>query len=310
MFNLGGLKQAEVLSITTFDGKSIYFMDQQVRAKLYGNFGAPPTDFQTRRGYSQDGVLEVNITLQPRTVNMLLWRAPECKRQKYWDARFALHEFLRPNRNGPMILTLKQPGGTQRSLTVRAHPGLIFPPTPEDDNSWNVQEPIEFIAFDPLWFDPTQVVTTIVGAVDTDLIFPITFITGSKIVFGVSGTVSKTTVAYTGTWITFPIITLTGPYNSVTVGNVTTSVYFTLNVAIGAGEQRIVNLAPGQQQVTDASGNNKFEELGPNSDLVDFNIRPDPMVANGNNVIQAQFLGGTAGQSTMKLAYYTRYFAL
>lgn len=309
MFNQGKLTQAEVLSITTFDGKSFYFLDQHLRAMLYGNFGAPPTDFQTRRGYQQDGVLEVNITLQPRTVNLILFHSPECNRQKYWDNRAALHDFLRPNRNGPMVLTLKMPQ-KQRALTVRGHPGLVFPPIPADDNSWNIQEPLELIAFDPLWFDPAQSVTTQLSTTSTDLIFPITFITGFEIVFGVSGAVSSVSVAYAGTWKSYPVITLNGPYTSVTVSNVTTSVYFTLNIPIGAGEQRIVNLSPGQAQVSDALGNNKFSELGPNSDLVDFCIRPDPEVTGGVNVIQAQFLGGTPGLSSMKLAYYNRYFAL
>lgn len=306
MFNQGKIAKAEVLSIQTFDGKTMWFLDQQVRGYLYGGFGAPPTDFQTRRGYQQDGVLEVNITLQPRVVNLMLWFAPDCSRQKYWDNRSTLHNLLRPNRNGPITFTLKQPAGSQRSLTVRAHPGLVFPPTPVDDNSWNVNEPLEFIAFDPLWFDPAQVVITQSAQSDTNLVFPITF----PILFGVSGAVSKIAVAYTGTWVSFPVITLTGPYQSVNVGNVTTSVYFTLNIAISAGEQRIINLAPGMAQISDASGNNKFEELGPNSDLVDFNIRPDPMVPNGNNTIQAQFIGGVSGQSSMKLSYYNRYFAL
>lgn len=310
MFNTGKNQRAELLSIQTFDNKSIYFLDQNIRAFLYGNFGAPPTDFQTRRGYQQDGVLEVNLTLQPRPVNMMLWSAPGCDRQAYWNTRNSLHEFLRPNRNGPMILTLKQPGGNRRSLTVRAHPGLVFPPTPVDDNSWNVNEPIEFMAFDPLWFDPAQSVTTQVSTADTDLIFPITFITGSKIVFGVSGAVSKVTVTYVGTWESYPVITLTGPYTSATISNVTTAVSFTLNIPISAGEQRIINLAPGMQQISDASGNNKFAELGPNSNLVDFNIRPDPEVAGGINVIQSQFIGGTIGQSAMQLAYYNRFFAL
>lgn len=298
--------QAEVLSLTTFDGKSLYLFDQVIRARLYGNFGAPPTDFQTRRGFQQDGVFEVNVTLQPRSVNMQLWRAPGCTRQAYWDNRNELHEFLRPNRNGPMTLTVKLPTGGRRSLTVRAHPGLTFPPGNADDNSWNISEALELIAFDPLWFDPSQVVSTVVSTSDTNLVFPITF----PILFGVSGAVSKFTVAYAGTWVTYPVITLTGPYTSVTITNVTTSISFTLNVPIIAGEQRIIDLSPGNQQITDASGNNKFGDLGPNVNLVDFNIRPAPLVSNGSNVIWAQFIGGTSGVSSAKLAYYSRYFAI
>jgi hypothetical protein len=165
----------ELLSITTFDGKVLTMHDQAVRARLYGNFGAPPTDFQTRRGFQQDGVLEVNVTLQPRIVNLQLFQAPACDRQSYWNNRLALHEYLRPNRNGPITFTMRTQNGNQRALTVRAHPGLQFPPPALDDNSWNVLEPLEFIAFDPLWFDPTQVQTTKISTADSNLVFPITF---------------------------------------------------------------------------------------------------------------------------------------
>src|SRR5262249_22094269 len=113
-----------------------------------------------------------------------------------------------------------------------------------------------------------------------------------------------------GTWVSYPTITVTGPYNSVTIINQTTNIYFTLNVSIAGGEQRIISLTPGMETITDAAGNNKFGELGPSSDLVDFNIRPNPMVADGVNVIQCQFIGGTVGLSSMKLAYNIRYFAI
>lgn len=309
MFQRPHTMYGDLLSITTFDGKTLYFLDQQIRAQLYGGFGAPPTAYQTRRGYQQDGELEVYFTLSPRTVDLQIWYAPGIDRQKYWDNRNTLHEFFRPDRNGPMTLTLKQPNGNLRALVVRANPGLVFPPTPVDNNSWNILEPLQLVAYDPLWFDPTQAVTTIAAGSDTNLVFPITFDSG-HIIFGVSGAVSSLTITYPGTWVTYPTITLTGPYSSVNVRNVQTSVSFTLNVAIAAGEQRIITLTPGMQQIVDAFGGNKFGELGPNSDLIDFNIRPDPMVTGGINTLQAQFVGGTIGQSSMKVAYYVKYFAL
>lgn len=299
----------DVHYITTFDGKTLHMFDSDVRLILYGNYGAPPTTFQTRRGYLQDGETEIGFLLGPRHVSVQLFREPTCNRQTYWDHRKELHDFLRPNRNGPMVFTLIRPDGSRRSLTVRGNPGLEFPIEPPDENSWVVKAPLEFVAYDPLWFDPSQHSSVLVGTVDTDLVFPITF-DASHIVFGVSGVVSKTTVNYQGTWITYPIITITGPYTTVNIQNLSTGVLISLNVAISAGDKRILDLTPGQQTVKDGSGNNKFGDLGPNSNLVDFDIRPNPMVANGVNVIQSQFIGGTLGQNFMTLSYYDRYFAL
>lgn len=295
----------DVLSITTHDGNQLYFTDSDVRLLAYGNLGAPPVQYITRRGYRQNSQTEVDFLLNSRTLTATLWRSPACDRQTYWDNRLALHEFLRPNRGGPLTFTLRTPNGNLRSILVRADPGLVLPPV--DQNNWNVQESLDFLALDPTFFDATQTVQALSSAVQTQLVFPITF----PITFGTSDVFLTTgNITYAGTWKTYPVITLTGPYTRAVIQHVTLGVNIMLSVAILAGESRIIDLTPGAQSITDGSGNNKFSDLGAGSDLVDFALYPDPEVAGGVQIITVQLVDGVNGQSTASLAYASRYFAL
>ena len=296
----------DLIHITTADGNELFFGDTDVKLLTYGNLGAANTAFITRQGYKQDGVTEVDYTLQPRSISVELWHSAGCDRQSYWDARAALHEFLRPNRNGPLTFTIRTPNGDLRSIIVRADPGMVFPPQ-SNNNNWNLQEQFDFTAFDPVFFNAAQSVIALSASSQLQLIFPITF----PITFGTSDEFLTTgSITYAGTWKSYPIITLTGPYTRAVIVNITTGVSIFMSVAIVAGEQRIIDLTPGSQSITDANGDNKFSDLGVGTNLIDFAILPDPEVAGGVQEITIQLVDGVAGQSTASLSYYERYFAL
>jgi hypothetical protein len=296
----------DVIHIATFDGNELFFTDQDFKLLAYGNLGAPPTQYITRRGYKQNGSTEVDFLLEPRTISVEIFRSKACDRQTYWDNRLALHEFLRPNRNGPITFTLRTPNGDLRSIIVRADPGMTFPSVEQTNNNWALDQQFDFIAFEPTFFSTDQSTIALSSTTQTELVFPITF----PISFGTS-TLFLTTgaITYAGTWKTYPVITLTGPYTRAVITNVQTGVVIFMSVAIAAGEQRIIDLTPGSQSITDASGNNKFSDLGAGSNLIDFAIQPDPIVAGGIQTITIQLVDGT-GASGASLSYYERFFAL
>jgi hypothetical protein len=296
----------DVIHISTFDGLELFFTDGDFRLSAYGNLGAAPTQFITRRGYRQNGSTEVDLLLTERTISIEIVRSAECDRQTYWDNRSALHEFLRPNRNGPITFTLRTPNGDLRSIIVRADPGATFPSAP-NDNSWLIDAPMDFIAFNPLFFNSAQASIALSSSVQTELVFPITF----PISFGTSGVYLTTgSITYLGTWKSYPIITLTGPYTRAVMTNQQTGVVIYLSVAILAGEQRIIDLTPGAQSIIDQNGDNKFSDLGAGSNLIDFAILPDPEVAGGIQEITIQLVDGVNGTSSASIAYYEWYFAL
>lgn len=295
----------DVISLSTFDGIEIFFDTSVLALISYGNWGAPPTTFITRRGYKQDGVNELSFQLDPREIPLEIWRAPACDRQTYWDNRAELLNWLRPNRNGPLTLTIRTPNGDLRSITVRANPGPGFPPAAQNNN-FALDMPIEVIAFSPLWYDSAATVLVMSASAQTNLVFPITF----PISFGTAfQQFSSGLITYTGTWVEYPIITLTGPYSSAIITNEATGVSIFMSVPIGAGEQRIIDLTPGAQSITDANGANRFSDLGPASNLVNFNLRPAPEVPGGVQTITITMPGGDAN-SAATLTYRQRYFGI
>lgn len=294
----------DLLYLETFDGKRLV-MDERVKFAVYGNFGAPPVEFITSRGYKQHGLTEVDYLLGERNISIDLIRAHAIDRQAYWDNRLALHEFLRPNRGGPMLIVLETPGGNRRAIYARPNPGLTLPPP--GDNAWLIQEALDFRCFDPIWFDPDAVSLTLTGLVGSHLVFPITF----PIQFGAGGLNFTTgAITYTGTWAAFPLITLTGPYTSCRIENETTGARIELVVAIASGETRVITLTPGALSIVDGAGVDRFNELSSASDLINFNIRPDPEVANGQQTIVVNMSDGVQGTSDVMIAYNTRYFAI
>lgn len=299
---------SEVVSLTTADGLTLYFSGDTIRLLAYGGFGAPGQDFLTRRGFKQHGETEIDFLLQPRTIQVLLWRAQACDRDTYWANRMELHEYLRPNRGGQMTFTLQRPDGTRRAIKVRANPGLTLQPQPPQQNYWGVQEAVEFVCHDPTFFDPVSDDTQVSSSVDTDLVFPITF----PIKFGVSGTQFNHNIVYTGTWSAYPQFRLEGPYSSAAIhhiisGTVVASIY--MGVPLAAGDVRIIDLTPGEQSIKNAAGESKNKDLGPGSNLVNFFISPTPEAPGGVQTIQAIFNAGSAA-SKFRVTYNKRYYAL
>ena len=118
-----------------------------------------------------------------------------------------------------------------------------------------------------------------------------------------------TSITYTGTWKSYPTLTLTGPYTNAVISNLTTGVSIFLSVAIAAGESRILDLTPGSQSLVDGNGDDAFGDLGPTSNLVDFNLRPDPEVSGGIQTIQA-ILYGASGAAGFTISYYDRFIGI
>jgi len=297
----------DYIQLTTYDGKSITLPDNGAYSvAVLGSAGAPPVNFVTRQGYRQHGLTEVNYTLDKRPLTLQLHRNAACSRAQYWANRAELHEILRHNRNGPMTLTVSQAAGSaKRSIIVRADPGAILADDPSREAGWFIDEQINLTAFDPIWFDPNVISIPFTSAAQSYLTFPITF----PILFGLTGTPYNATITYTGSWYSYPTITLTGPYTTALIQNLTTGINIIFTVGITAGQQRIINTTPGNMSILDAQGVSHFGELGPTSNLVDFNLKPDPEVKNGVHTF-AVTLSNTTIASNASITYNNRYFAL
>lgn len=302
IFNDPEFQLGDLHSLTTGDGIVTIFSDEK-RVMAFGNYGMPPLEYVTSRGYRQHGETEIDYFLQSRALEITLYVIGQPNRQAYWDLRSELLDIIRPNRQGAMTLTVKRPDGSKRSIAVRANPGFIFPPS--ESNHWNIQEGVSLIAHDPIWFDPSATALTITETTAAELVFPITF----PIVFGSAGVILDSgIIAYAGSWRSYPVLTITGPYNTVTITNTGNNAAFQLTVPIITGEQRIITLGPAFS-IVDANGDSHTDELGLASNIVDFAIYPDSELSNDQQ-IQAIFIGGSSGQTAMTVAFNTRYIGI
>lgn len=277
----------------------------------FQGLGTPPIEYVTQRGPFQDGETVKDFFLRPRTVQ-ILERQNFCDRDAWWNGRSELLNELRPNRQTtpdgttPGRLRFFRTDGTARDLRVFISTGPVFEPRVSNEwDEWSIEELLRFIAHDPIFFSTTQTTSAFVIALDDDLVFPITF----PIQFG-DGLVDDTlNITYTGTWETFPIITIVGPIQTPRIDNNTTGEKLEFTIDIAPGQTVTIDLTEGVKTVVDQTGANLIGALTTDSDIGSFHIAPDPEAANGLNVIR--FRGSNpSGSTSVSLLFFTRFFGM
>lgn len=298
----------EVYRIEAADGLIYYLNDGESRfvVATIDSGGLPPVEYLTRRAYKSDKLIETGMRLNPRSFSIAYQFVQDCDRQTYWQARADLLNALRPNRGGALTVILRLDDGTQRAIQARALTP-VFPAVPvEEINEFNFAEILQFDAFDPTFFDPTYNSTLVLNEPAEELTFPITF-DDDNIYFGAGGLFGSLAIPYTGTWYTYPIITITPPYNSVRI------YHEQLNVAIeilrgSSTEYMVIDLEAGT--IEDQNGDSLFNYTTPDSDLQGFRIEPDPIVPNGDNTLSFTIPGATNPSTNVMVSFRTRYIGI
>lgn len=298
----------ELYAITTYDGVVYQLSDGEGRfvVQTLDNAGLPPVDYQTRRPYKSDKVIETGFRLSPRSFSVAYQFIQKCSREAYWQARSLLLEATRPNRNGALTLIIILSDGTKRAIVARAITP-VFPSVDVDEvNEWNISEILQFEAFDPTWFDPNYTSHLILGTTLGELTFPIAF-DDDNIFFGAGSVFGTLVIPYTGTFYAYPVIRVTPPYNSVRVShaNLNVSIQVLRNSSVN---DLIIDLENGT--ITDSAGNDLSGYLTPDSDLLGFKIEVNPIVPNGNNSIVITIPGYTIPNTTVLVSYRTRYIGI
>lgn len=265
--------------------------------------GMPPINYITQRGPFQHGISLTDYFLGPRIIQMLV-RQQDCSRQNYWNLRAALLNYLRPNRVDPVAtgrLRKYFPDGSRRDIDVLIQQGPNF--EPRNLSRWDeyaFQETLRFIAFNPIYYNPTQRVST--ATQSGQLVFPITF----PITFGAYNSLS---ITYLGTWLDYPTIELTGPMSYPRFTNTVTGDFIQFNYVIPPGVVVTFSLLYGSKAVTDSLGNNLMGYVSSDSDLTTFSLVPDPIAPNGVNTINI-IAGGASVASSIVFKSYDRYIGI
>lgn len=267
--------------------------------------GMPPIEYVTQRGPFQHGETLINYFLRPRIIQMLI-RGQNTSRNNYWASRAEILDYIRPNRQltsgGISTGRLRKhlSNGQVRDVDCLIQQGPNF--NPRDIKHWDEwawQEVLRFIAFNPITYDPTLQTFT-VGQSATQLVFPITF----PIQFGSIQSTSNLT--YTGTWLSYPTIVVTGPISSFVIYNNTIGEKLELAANLLAGESLTITLDYGSKTIVKSDGTNLIGLLSPTSNLGTFHIAPHPVATNGVNSITT-VIPGAASTTSVTITYYHRY---
>lgn len=121
--------------------------------------------------------------------------------------------------------------------------------------------------------------------------------------------ISKT-ITYSGSFVEYPVITITGPITDAVLTNVSTgeTLDFT-GITIAGGTSYTIDCRFGYKTVKNSAGTNKIADLTSDSDLATFHLAPAPEVSGGANAIT---LTGTSTDSNTQVtvAYYNRYVGM
>lgn len=276
----------------------------------FTGLGMPPIDYIAQRGPNQHGVTIVTYRLQQRLIQYVYAQNGNT-RSEYWDNRAALLDIFRPNRETLTQLrgTLRKvlPGGKVRDIDVVIAEGPVFNARRLDVwEEGDITEVLRFLADDPTFYDPTlNTVTWTLDPEDSNLTFPITF----PITFGYSLIIDSNVINYTGTWFSFPTITITGPIAGFKITNTSTGEFIHLERSVEPGEVIVITLEYGNKTVTSSVYGNVIGDISLDSDLATFNIAPHPIAPNGVNTFE--LFGTSADEDTeVLLEYYTRYIGI
>jgi hypothetical protein len=262
----------EVEQIITPDGVIYALNDGYERAvSAIGGRGMPGINYDSFQGYQQPYPIVTDWILEPRSV-VIMMTMSNTTRDEYWQKRYNLMQALRFNRGGPFTLRHIRADGTRRDLYCLPDSSPIFP---DDISLWaGEQVEISLIAHDPLFKDASDTIHAAAFSIIDELQFPSTF----PILFKSESYNSTINISYTGTFVSYPVISISGPYTWMKLTHLQTGAYIGLEVPILAGETRIIDLTPRAQSVHDGMGTEDSDKFGdlemPESNLITFNLRP------------------------------------
>lgn len=284
------------------DGASYFIMGQ-------GGAGMPPILYLTEQAPFQHGMTPTDYRVQPRLLQMV-HRSTGISREDFWLRRSAILNKIRPNRQfantfNPGQLRKVFPNGDVRDIDVLVEQGPQF--GTKDPNSWDewgFTEILRFIAFNPFFYNPTQGETLFASASLDSLVFPFTF----PFTFGSTVLDDTQNITYSGTWLEYPIIVITGPIDGPAIYNDTTGEVIEILYNVSAGEILTLNLSDRLKTVESSSAGDLQGTV--EGDLGTFHLAPDPEAPGGVNALRVTGSNTSPGNTAVRVLWNDRYIGL
>ena len=253
--------------------------------------GLPTVDLKRVGGPYQHGDRILAGILQPRTITAnFRWNG--CNRDEYWTIRnYMLNKFrfnltsdpgyystVNDPEPGELRFTYKHNGSmVVRSIGAYLADGLVMPPSTDWDE-FSVQDTLIFQCPNPIFYDPTPHV--------------------------VAMNIGNNLINYAGNWEEYPQIVVDGAVTEFNIENTDTGYFLYLDYIAAAGSIITFDLTYGKKTILDNAMADLLSYLTPSSNLLNFAIQPDPIVALGSNNLACATV---AGAPTITMTYYDRY---
>lgn len=258
-------------------------------------FGMSPLHRITQRGPMQQGDSDVDFRLDPRIMQIPVF-VPTTSITDYYTARGRLLSVFSPS-NVSGVLTVTTDTFT-RSILVKTLGGMSFDNDPKI--GYELRAVIQLRADDPTWYDATPLtVLGSAGIAGTATAYPVIY----PRTYGTANINATTTVAYNGTWQSYPVITALGPITGLVITNNTTGQIITTTGVIAAGRTYTYDLRYGKKTVYDDLGNNQIATVSASSTLATWAI------VTGTNSISIA-ASASASPASVAITYYTRYVGI
>jgi hypothetical protein len=286
-------------------GGVTYDLSDVVNYKHLANdgFGLPPQRLLTESGPLQNGVSYLGFRLEPRILALGLFASASTE-NAYFSKRAEVLNIFKPS-NTPIQLRFTKSNGDVRQIDTYYNGGLSLSSTERYNTNQKIA--VQLFAPDPIWYDPVAVNVNF-GITGGSGGFSIPWAIPWSI--GVSTLNQTTTVSYTGTWESFPIVTIYGPITNPVITNTATGdkLDFT-GTTVNTGEIYTIDTRYGYKTVTDATGTNQISKLTADSDLTTFRLLAHPEATNGANSIVVTGTNATT-VTQVYLTYYNRYIGV
>ena len=267
------------------------------------NFGMAPSHRITQRGPFQEGDTDIDFRLDPRIMSLPIV-VPTSSIDDHFYYRNLLLNIFKPGNDAARLEVYFTDGATEfiRYIDVKILSSLTLD---TDSKDFNIRGVIQLRADDPTWYDGLGYEATLTSPI---LGTPTPYPKPYEVPYGSAGIGGITNILYEGTWISYPVLTATGPLTDLTITDGLGHV-ISFDTPIPAANFVIINLKYGAKTVIDQDGVNRFEWLDINSDLINWAIYPSPFVFDGINTISVSATG-TDGGSSVSIIWIPRYIGV
>ena len=258
-------------------------------------------EYQTTRGYGQHGQTVLGWRLTPRSISFQMSHAARSRRD-FWAAREALLVAIRPYIGQAVTYRKVFPNGARRDIQGWLREG----PSIEETDHHSFASSFVLECPDPSFYDPAVQTITLAAGFPRAVALPVTLYTVQACPDDGFWCERAATVRgdaqYAGTWRSYPVIQIDGPYQWFRLENTRTGAYLTLSVSLDVGRTLTIDLTPGTQSITDDLGNDRLNDRSAGS-FIDFYLE-----AGSNEIVGDG--GGVSSSTQVRVQYVNRYIGL